>query len=293
VLLHQKATEGNRKLERGLTPHLPQPVGMEDFHWAMQLNQARAVRFGLEHFRSLAPHCTGAIVWQINDCWPVTSWAAVDGDGRRKPLWYAIRAAYAPRLLTVQPRPEGLAVVACNDTDDPWSGSVVVERRRFDGPVLASAVLSLSVAVRGTSTHDLPVEVITPRNPASEVLVVRGEGGLRALWWFVEDRDAALSQANLSTRVSAVAGGYRVEVTTSSLVKDLVLLADKVAPDAEVDIQLVTLLPGETASFMVTTAASLESEALTAPPVLRSANQLIAGGLSRPAGSRGTRRRGR
>ena len=100
----RRPTEGNGKLDRGLAPHLPQPVGMEDWHWAMQLNQARAVRFGLEHFRSLAPHCMGAVVWQLNDCWPVTSWAAVDGDGRRKPLWYAMRDAYAPRLLTVQPR---------------------------------------------------------------------------------------------------------------------------------------------------------------------------------------------
>src|SRR4051812_3552762 len=265
VLLHQKATEGNRKLERGIPPRLPQPVGMEDFHWAMQLNQARAVRFGLEHFRSLAPHCSGAVVWQINDCWPVTSWAAVDGDGHRKPLWYAMRAAYAARLLTVQPRSGGLAVVACNDTTEAWSGSLVVERRRFDGQVLASAALSLSVAARGTSAHDLPVDMITPQNPAAEVLVVRGEDGMRALWWFVEDRDATLTPADLSTRVSAVDGGYRVEVTTRSLVKDLVLLADKMAPDAQVDTQLVTLLPGEITSFTVTTRVPIEPEALTAP----------------------------
>jgi beta-mannosidase len=276
VLLHQKAAEGNRKLERGITPHLPQPVGMEDFHWATQLNQARAVRFGLEHFRSLAPHCAGAVVWQINDCWPVTSWAAVDGDGRRKPLWYAIRAAYAPRLLTVQPRPEGLAVVACNDTDDPWSGSLVVERRRFDGTVLASAALSLSVAARGTSAHGLPAEVITAQHPASEVLVVQSEDGTRALWWFAEDRDAALGPAELSTWVSSIDGGYRVEVTARSLVKDLVLLADKLGPDAEADRQLITLLPGEATSFTVTTGAPLDPEALTTPRVLRSANQLVA-----------------
>jgi beta-mannosidase len=276
VLLHQKATDGNRKLERGLAPHLPQPVGMEDFHWAMQLNQARAVRFGLEHLRSLAPHCSGAIVWQINDCWPVTSWAAVDGDGRRKPLWYAMRDAYTPRLLTVQPRSGGLAVVACNDTSRRWSGSLVVERRRFDGRVVASAALPLSVAARGTGTLQLPEHVATPDDPASEVLVARSEDGTRALWWFVEDRDAALGPAELSTSVSAVDGGYRVEVGAGSLVKDLVLLADKVAPDAEVDIQLVTLLPGEGTSFTVTTGSPLDPEALTAPRVLRSANQLVA-----------------
>ena len=46
----------------------------------------------------------GHVVWQLNDCWPVTSWAAVDGDGRRKPLWYALRRSYRDRLLTLQPR---------------------------------------------------------------------------------------------------------------------------------------------------------------------------------------------
>ena len=64
----------------------------DDWHWLTQLNQARAVAFGVEHFRSHTPYCMGTIVWQLNDCWPVISWSAVDGDGRRKPLWYALRA---------------------------------------------------------------------------------------------------------------------------------------------------------------------------------------------------------
>ena len=169
-----------------------------------------------------------------------------------------------------------LAVVPCNDTTEPWSGSLVVERRRFDGRVLASAALSLSVDARGTNSLELPADVTTPQDPASEVLVAQSEDGIRALWWFVEDRDAALGPAELSTSVSAVDGGYRVEVTAGSLVKDLVLLADKVAPDAQVDIQLVTLMPGEHTSFTVTTGASLGPEALTSSRVLRSANQLVA-----------------
>ena len=116
----------------------------------------------------------------------------------------------------------------------------------------------------------------TPQDAASEVLVVDGEDGVRALWWFVEDRDAALRPAEPAVSVSAVDGGYRVEVVADSLVKDLALLADKVASDAEVDVQLVTLLPGETAHFTVATHASLGPEALAAARVLRSANQLVA-----------------
>jgi beta-mannosidase len=72
-LHHQKAHDGNEKLYRGLNPHLPVPDDFEDWHWATQLNQARAVAFGIEHFRSWWPRTAGALVWQLNDCWPVTS----------------------------------------------------------------------------------------------------------------------------------------------------------------------------------------------------------------------------
>ena len=92
MLVHQKAFEGNLKLERGLGDHLPGWKDIDDWHWTTQLNQARAVAYGIEHFRSLFPLNTGAVVWQLNDNWPVVSWAAVDGHGIRKPLWFALEA---------------------------------------------------------------------------------------------------------------------------------------------------------------------------------------------------------
>ncbi len=109
MLVHQKALDGNLKLERGLGDHLPVWTGaratmIDDWHWITSLNQARAVAFGIEHFRSLYPQNRGTIVWQLNDNWPVVSWSAVDYAGIRKPLWFALRRVYADRLLTFQPR---------------------------------------------------------------------------------------------------------------------------------------------------------------------------------------------
>ena len=70
------------------------PADIEDWHWAMQLQPGPggALRASSTSGR-WTPHCTGSVMWQLNDCWPVTSWAAVDGDGRRKPLWHALRRA--------------------------------------------------------------------------------------------------------------------------------------------------------------------------------------------------------
>ena len=62
MLLHQKADDGNGKLARGLAKHLPAPQNFDDWQWATSLNQARAVAYGVEHFRSWAPVCTGTVL---------------------------------------------------------------------------------------------------------------------------------------------------------------------------------------------------------------------------------------
>lgn len=41
-------------------------------------------------------YCAGALVWQINDCWPVTSWAIVDYYLRPKLAYYMVKQELAP-----------------------------------------------------------------------------------------------------------------------------------------------------------------------------------------------------
>jgi beta-mannosidase len=274
LLVHQKADDGDGKLAAGLAGHLPAPATFEDWHWATSLNQARAVAFGVEHLRSLTPRCMGAVVWQLNDVWPVVSWSAVDGDGRRKPLWYALRRAFRDRLLTIQPRPDGLTLIAVNDSAGPWRAEVPVTRFDVDGTALAGEMLSVEVAARGVAAWLLPPRITEPDDPARE-LIAAGLGADRTLRPFREDVDAALPEARLRTEVEHCATGYRVTVIAEAYVRDLTLLADQVADDAQVDEALVTLLPGERAVFDVRTAAVVEPGAFGDPSVLRSANQLI------------------
>ncbi|WP_129843346.1 glycoside hydrolase family 2 protein [Streptomyces sp. RFCAC02] len=274
-LLHQKAEDGNGKLDRGMAPHLPATHTFADWHWATQLNQARAVAFGIEHFRSWWPRTAGSLVWQLNDCWSVTSWAAVDGDERKKPLWYGLRHAYAPRLLTVQPRDERPTLIAVNDTAEPWRGEIALSRVTFDGEVRESATISLDVAARSTAEFELADALVKPADATREVLVATADA-VRTVHLFAEDRDLAYDPAALTADAQAVPGGYRIDVTAGSFARDVAILADRVAPDAEADDMLITLLPGETHSFTVRTAADVDPAAFTGPLVLRSVNSLAA-----------------
>lgn len=275
-LLHQKAEGGNGKLDRGLAPHLHAPAAFEDWHWATQLNQARAVAFGVEHFRSHWPRTAGALVWQLNDCWPVTSWAAVDGDERPKPLYYSLKHAFAPRLLTVQPRDGVDALIAVNDTDEVWTSEVALERQTFTGDVLAAVKLPLDVPARSVARLELAAELVTPGDPKAEVLVVEA-GDARTAHLFQEDLELSYDTAPLTAEVRRVAEGYRVDVTATSFARDVAVLADRVAEDAVTDDALITLPAGGTHSFLVRTSAELaDPSALTGPLVLRTANGLSA-----------------
>lgn len=282
MLVHQKAHEGNLKLERGMRGHLPEPRSIDDWHWATQLNQAHALRFGIEHFRSLAPHNMGTIVWQLNDNWPVISWAAVDFDEHRKPLWYALRDVYRPRLATIQPRQDGLSLILLNDTADAFGGQVRVRRLRFDGSVVAEQSLHLEVAARGENTVAIASDVAATDDAAGEVLVaeVTGADGAesgfaRATFDFAEVVNQGLDAEALTATASAVDGGYLVEVTALSYVRDIFLQVDRADSLARVDKGLVTLLPGESTRLRVTSEEALNPEAFIHPLVLRSANDLL------------------
>jgi beta-mannosidase len=270
---HQKAADGDAKLQRGLDNHLPAPRDFDDWHYLTQLDQARAVTYGIEHFRSLRPYCMGAIMWQLNDCWPVTSWAAVDGDGRRKPLWYAMRRAYADRLLTIQPRDGGPALVAVNESATPWVVSVVVSRRTLAGSVISQIALGATVEPGSAETLLLPAAVTTPDDPEAEVLVA-DTGETRAWWFFAEDKDIAWPLAAFDTHVEADGDVTRVTVTARNILRDLTLHADRLDPSAEADDAGVTLLPGESVTFTVRGASGLDPAALTTRPVLRCVNDL-------------------
>lgn len=275
MLVHQKAAEGNLKLARGLHGHLPPWRDIDEWHWATQLNQAHAIRYGIEHFRSLYPLNTGAIVWQLNDTWPVISWAAVDASGIRKPVWYALRDAYADRLLTIQPRGGKPTIVAHNDSPQPWRESAVAVRKRCDGTVLASQAIEIDIDARSAGTIDLVPEILTADDAVREYVLVESSATRPARWFFVPDVELALERDAATITAERDGDVVRVRVAASSLLKDVVLQADRVDPAARADSGLVTIEAGQSHEFVVTHAAG--TEGFRGFPVVCSVNDLVAG----------------
>ncbi|EFL03991.1 MULTISPECIES: glycoside hydrolase family 2 protein [Streptomyces] len=250
MLHHQKAADGNGKLARGLAPHFGAPVGFDAWHYLTQLNQARAVATGIEHWRAHWPVCAGTVLWQLNDCWPVTSWAAIDGAEREKPLYHELRRLYADRLLSLTVRDGRLALAVVNDAPTPWEGRARVRRLDAKGGEAAAYEPEFTVAARAVGLVELPAALTELGDPAREFLVAEADG-LRALHFAVADKEFVSPAGEVRTEVVETAEGADVTVTAHTLVRDLLLQADRLAPTAKADRGLVTLLPGESVTYRV------------------------------------------
>ncbi len=293
MLAHQKAAGGNTKLNSGIVGHLPAPgEGIDDFdEWlfAMQLQQARAVRYGIDRWRSLRGRCLGSIVWQLNDCWPVTSWAALDLGtnaaggtvARRKPLWYAVRSAYADRVALLSPEGGQWRLSLVNDSVAEWNAAGQVELRRLSGEVLWSTPVDAVVPVR--DRLDVAVSVPVPEAATDDLaIVVTVRGAERLVRLLVEDVEASIPVPALEGTVTATPAGAAVTVVAGSFLRTLCLFADRVCEDATTDTMMVDLFPGESHTFDVAgDLEGIELSQLTGPTVLRSLTVPLALGAAR------------
>ena len=267
VLHHQKADDGNGKLDRGLAPHFTQPFSTDAWHYLTQLNQVRAVQMGVEHWRSHWPRTAGTVLWQLNDLWPATSWAAIDGDGRLKPLYFALRDMYSDRLVTFQPRGMTLVVALINDTDHAWSDHVLIQRLSFHGEVSASQELHAVVPPRSVKCLEISADVSVFHDVNRELLVA-SVGGERALWFGAPDKDLEFPEGSFSVETIQVRGGLDVTVTANTLIRDLLLQPDRIDPGATTDRGFVTLLPGESTMFRVRSTEPVPPATMEWPYVL-------------------------
>ena len=103
---HQRNRSANGKILAYLSQTYRYPGSFDNLLYASQLLQAEAIKYGVEHWRRNRGRCMGAIYWQLNDCWPVASWASVDYFGRWKALHYYAKRFFAPVMISCEEQGE-------------------------------------------------------------------------------------------------------------------------------------------------------------------------------------------
>ncbi|MEG1791808.1 MAG: glycoside hydrolase family 2 protein [Clostridia bacterium] len=142
---HQKCLSGNSKILFYMSTKFRLPKKFEDIVYLSQLVQNECVADATEHWRRNRGRCNGSMFWQLNDCWPVTSWSSIDYFGRYKALQYRARHFNAPQSVSILNTKNGAELYVINDKTTPLYGSLYCKLFSFDKTILFERTISFEV----------------------------------------------------------------------------------------------------------------------------------------------------
>ncbi|MEI6648570.1 MAG: glycoside hydrolase family 2 TIM barrel-domain containing protein [Actinomycetes bacterium] len=252
VATHQKAFNGMAKVAAGLAREFAHPpTSGVAWYFAAALDQARAVEVGLKHFRSLYEVCSGAILWQFNDMWPAISWAVLDYTGFRKLAWHAMKAAYQPRTIAIGRVDQGAELTIINDTQNEWRSSAAVTLIDRTGEIVAESKIDFMIGAFGVSRTALAEIFPQIASLTFEGFLLARTDGVRAARRTTLQPAKAAPMHELKVKSQFVDGHLEVDVVAINYLHELSLLSEVVDLGTRVDSQIVSLLPGETHTFIV------------------------------------------
>ena len=148
---HNKSDGGQRLLAGYIVDNIRVPTNLADYVYASQFVQAEAMGVAIRGWRRRWGHIdeqtSGALLWQLDDCWPVTSWAIVDYHLRPKAAYYVARRELAPFAVGLASTHSGNAEIwAVNGITSPIDADVEIHTWTLDGKLIAEEHHTLTLA---------------------------------------------------------------------------------------------------------------------------------------------------
>jgi len=248
---HQKHPRGTKLIDTYMERDYQKPESFEDYVYVSQLVQAEGIRTALEAHRRAKPYCMGTLYWQLNDCWPVTSWSSIDYYGRWKALHYFTKKAFEPLMLSCS-SDQLMKFFVINDTLDSYNAIFEIVLQDFEGKVLWD--LQKEIEIQPNSNHQVhainQTELLDGLNHKQLLMVLQlienDRVITRNIKYFVPVKDLVLPEPDIQYSIDSVAGGSRITLWTKKLAKNVFLSS----PDSDgfFSNNYFDLLPDDTAS---------------------------------------------
>jgi beta-mannosidase len=253
---HQKSPIGFERIDEYLLQHYKKPKNLESYVYVSQILQAEGIKTAIEAHRRAMPRCMGTLYWQLNDCWPAVSWSSQDYYGRKKALGYWIRNEYAPVLISPVIEDEKVKVYVISDNLVSGKGDLTLELIDFSGKVLWSNLKSVEIPANSSRVvFEASVSEIIQQYDIREILLIAtlkdheqvvSENTL----YFDLPKNLNLQLPNITSKFTQVPEGYKVELSTDKLVKNLSL---RMPFKGELPENFFDLIPGKPRTFIYST----------------------------------------
>ncbi len=219
---HQKNDAANGKMLYYLSENFLYPQDFDSLLYVTQILQGVAIKFGVEHWRRHRGRCMGAVYWQLNDDWPVASWASIDYFGRWKALHYMAKNFFAPVAGTIARSNTTIEAHIQNESMADQKCRVVMTLRKMDFTVLKqdtfeASVPALTAVKLGEIDYGELVEGLEEKVYVEAVFTDEAGNQSTEVEIFVRFKHLDLEPAEIKVNVTEEQEEYVLEVSSDRL----------------------------------------------------------------------------
>lgn len=225
---HQKHASGYQTINEYMARDYKVPAKFEDYIYVSQLLQADGMKTAIEAHRRAKPNCMGTLFWQLNDCWPVTSWSSVDYYGRWKALQYQVKRSFEPILVSISENEVNYEITLVSDEPNPYNVTLEIELLDFFGKQLEKD----EVVFERQGNSSIVLAALPKENykgkKMNELLfsvtaTFQGGKTVNRLYYFVKPKELQLPKPNIKiTKIDELT----YEVSSDVLAKNVFLYSE-------------------------------------------------------------------
>jgi beta-mannosidase len=225
MMSHQKHPRGNQLIREYMLRDFNEPKDFPSFLYVSQVLQAEGIKVGAEYLRRSRPRTMGSLYWQLDDCWPVASWASIDYFGRWKALQYYARRFYADVLVSTSEEDGQIGVHAVSDLTVPLAATLEARLLDLSGATLWEKRQDVTLAPLVSEKHlVMPRAELLSGRAATSVflhvqLVADGKVVSENTRFFAPPKDITLGRPRIGTEIAPVDAGFKVTLSADTLAR--------------------------------------------------------------------------
>jgi beta-mannosidase len=225
---HQKHPTGYQTIQTYMERDYKIPAKFEDYIYVSQLLQAEGMKTAIEAHRRVRPYCMGSLFWQLNDCWPVTSWSGVDYYGNWKAFQYQVKRSFDPILVSINEEENQYKVYVVNDESTSKKGKLELQLIDFGGKVLWSASSAIKMEENSGKVYFFIdkkefKDFNTKQTVFSARLILSDLEEKKALFYFEKPKNLEMKKPNVTYKYI---DNETIEVSSDVLAKNVFLSSE-------------------------------------------------------------------
>ena len=153
VLAHQKHPTGYQTIQTYMGRDYKIPQKFESYIYVSQLLQRDGMKTAIEAHHRAKPYCMGSLYWQLNDCWPGTSWSAIDYNYHPKALYFETKKLFKDLSISVHPNRNEYDIYIVSDKQNTIKGELEIGIKNMKGEILFQKSDTLTIMANESKVY--------------------------------------------------------------------------------------------------------------------------------------------